>query len=227
MIFKLFGGANAKKKKKLDAQQLPAIHAFVDVTVMGRSMKSVSIEDIGEKEIVTGEALGRAGETAAFIYQNEHGRFRFSTRVVGFGGGRTRFELPAFIEPLGGGTEDGQKRASLRLDTLVPGFWRFAPSCQGVGEFMKGSVRDISRGGCSLITDRRFKIGQMLELKLQLRADFAPLQVFGEVVRVEQIPTSGKFSHGLRLHGTREDEERAILQFIHRRQADLRNRGLA
>jgi hypothetical protein len=46
-------------------------------------------------------------------------------------------------------------------------------------------------------------------------------------MRVEQIPTSGRFSHGMRFHGLTAEEDYAILDFINRRQAELRNRGLA
>jgi c-di-GMP-binding flagellar brake protein YcgR len=102
-----------------------------------------------------------------------------------------------------------------------------APGGMGVGEFMKGSIRDISRGGCAIIVDRQCKVGQWLEVKMTLRADSPPVTVLGEIVRCEQIPTSGKFSHGLRFHGVSAEEDRTILDFINRRQAELRSRGLA
>jgi hypothetical protein len=41
------------------------------------------------------------------------------------------------------------------------------------------------------------------------------------------VPTSGKHSHGLRFQGVTPDEDRAILEFINKKQADLRSRGLA
>ena len=67
----------------------------------------------------------------------------------------------------------------------------------------------------------------MVEVKMALRGDAAPLVTLGEVMRSEQIPTSGKHSHGLRFHGLRPDEDQAILEFINRRQAELRSRSLA
>jgi hypothetical protein len=97
----------------------------------------------------------------------------------------------------------------------------------GVGEFMKGSIRDISRGGCAIIVDRQCKVGQWLEVKMSLRSDAPPLTVLGEIMRCEQVPTSGKFSHGLRFQGLTPEEDHVILEFINRKQADLRSRGLA
>jgi c-di-GMP-binding flagellar brake protein YcgR len=51
--------------------------------------------------------------------------------------------------------------------------------------------------------------------------------LLGEVMRHDHIPTSGKHSHGLRFQGVRPEEEQAIVDFINKKQADLRSRGLA
>ena len=223
MIFKsLFRGHD---KRAVPEEKLPVLHSFVDVSVTGRAMRSVSVEEVGPKHIVVGDIIGRPGERGAFIYQNPMGKFRFAATISEVKEGRTRFEMPAKVESLAGG--GSQKRSSVRLDTLMQGLWRMAPGGHGVGEFMKGSIRDISRGGCALIMDRQCKTGQWLEVKITLRSDAPPLSVLGEIMRVEQVPTSGKFSHGLRFHGVTPHEDHAILEFINRRQAELRNRGLA
>jgi hypothetical protein len=223
MIFKSLFKGNGKNA--IPQEKLPVLHSFVDVAVMGRAMRSVSVEEVGPKYIVVGEVVGRAGERAVFIYQNPMGKFRFGATVAEAKDGMTYFAMPQKVDSLGGG--GSQKRSSVRLDTLVPGLWRMAPGGMGVGEFMKGSLRDISRGGCALIMDRQCKVGQWLELKLSLRSDAPPLTVLGEIMRWEQVPTSGKFSHGLRFHGLTPDEDHAILEFISRKQAELRSRGLA
>src|SRR5579884_562512 len=223
MIFKSLFARSAKKA--IPEDRLPVLHSFVDVSVTGRPMRSVSMEEVTAKVIAVGDIIGRAGERAAFVYQNPSGRFRFGATIVEVKDGMTYLETPAKVESLGGG--GAQKRSSVRLDTLVSGMWRMAPGGMGVGEFMKGSIRDISRGGCAIIIDRQCKTGQCLELKLALSSDAPPLTVLGEIVRCEQVPTSGKFSHGLRFQGLTPDEDRAILEFIHRKQAELRSRGLA
>ncbi len=212
-------------KSAVPEEKLPVLHSFVDVSVTGRAMRSVSVEEVGPDHIVVGDVIGRAGERGVFIYQNPMGKFRFGATISVVQEGRTHFEMPAKIESLAGG--GSQKRSNVRLDTLMQGLWRMAPGGHGVGEFIKGSIRDISRGGCALIMDRQCKTGQWLEVKIVLRNDTPPLSVLGEVMRVEQVPTSGKFSHGLRFHGVSPDEDRAILDFINRRQAELRSRGLA
>lgn len=223
MIFKsLFrGGA----KKSLPEEKLPPLHAFVDVTVGGRAARSVSVEQIADGRIVVGDAIGRKGERGIFVYQNAAGKFRFPATIVEVRGGMTYFDMPPKIETLSGG--GAQKRSSVRLDTLLSGQWRMAPGGKGVGEFVKGSIRDISRGGCALIMDRMCKVGQTLEIRMSLSSNAPPLTVLGEVMRAQQIPTSGKFSHGLRFQGLTPVEDRAIMDFINRRTAELRNRGLA
>ena len=222
MIFKaLFNGS---AKKTVPGEQLPVQHSFVDVTVMGRPSRSVSVEQAGPKFIVVGDAIGRPGDRGAFVYQTPAGRFRFGATIVKVEQGMTYFEMPRRVESIGGGA---QKRSSVRLDTLVAGMWRMAPGGKGVGEFMKGSIRDISRGGCALIVSRACKAGQWLEVKIALRPEMPPLSVIGEIMRVEQVPTSGKYSHGLRFHGLTPDEDHIILEYINRKTAELRSRGLA
>jgi c-di-GMP-binding flagellar brake protein YcgR len=222
-MFKSLFGRNSQKTVPED--RLPVLHSFVDVTVTGRPMRSVSVEEVTSKIIAVGDIIGKAGERGAFIYQNQNGKFRFGATIVEVKDGMTYFAAPSKVESLGGG--GAQKRSSVRLDTLVPGMWRMAPGGMGVGEFMKGSIRDISRGGCAIIVDRQCKTGQWLEVKMSLRGDAPPLTVLGEIVRCEQVPTSGKFSHGLRFQGLTPDEDHAILEFINRKQAELRSRGLA
>lgn len=222
MIFKtLFRGS---AKKTVPEEKLPALHSFVDVTVSGRGARSVSVEEISPERIAVGDTVGRKAERAVFVYQTALGKFRFAASVLDVRDGMTFFEMPARIEMLGGGA---QKRSSVRLDTLLSGHWRMAPGGKGVGDFMKGSIRDISRGGCALIMDRQCKVGQTIEVKMSLNSNEPPLTVLGEVMRTEQVPTSGKFSHGLRFHGLTPVEDRAILDFINRRTAELRSRGLA
>lgn len=51
--------------------------------------------------------------------------------------------------------------------------------------------------------------------------------VAASAVRTSVIETSKKISLSLRFHGVRPDEDRAIMEFICKRQADRRDRGLA
>jgi hypothetical protein len=225
VIFKsIFGGA---AKRGATEERLPAQHSFVDVTVTGRTPRSVPVERVGPKYLVLGDVVGRSGERGAFVYQTAAGRFRFGATIAKIEGGMTYFEMPKRIESLTGRGGGAQKRSSVRLDTLVAGMWRVAPGGKGIGEFQKGSIRDISRGGCALIIDRLCKVGQWLEVKINLRADQPPLTVLGEIMRTEQVKTSGKYSHGLRFHGLTPDEDHTILEYINRKTSELRSRGLA
>jgi c-di-GMP-binding flagellar brake protein YcgR len=55
----------------------------------------------------------------------------------------------------------------------------------------------------------------------------SPLLLLGEVMRSSKIETSGKVSLGLRFNGLSPGEDRAIMEFINKRQAERRSRGLA
>ena len=80
MMFKaLFG--DRTKKFGVPEEKLPVLHSFVDITVTGRPMRSVPIEEVNGRGIVVGDVLGRVGERAAFIYETPLGRFRFHTET--------------------------------------------------------------------------------------------------------------------------------------------------
>lgn len=221
MFKALFGGKTA-----ISPTKLPVVNSFVDVMVGGRAARSVTVEACGSKGIVTREVLGRAGEVAIIIYNTPAGRFRLQTRITGATASSTQFEFPKRVD-LVGAAKGAQKRSSVRLDALVTGSWRFAPGGKGTGEFMRATIRDISRGGCALNTDRPLKLGTMVEVKLQLASGAPPITLLAEVMRHEEIKSSGKHSHGLRFHGVRPEEDHAIIEFINRKQAELRSRGLA
>ncbi|MDP9017538.1 MAG: PilZ domain-containing protein [Candidatus Eremiobacteraeota bacterium] len=221
MLKGLFGG----KSDKISPAKLPKLHSFVDVTVTGRPPVSVSVESNGPKNIVTG-AVGVTTGSAVFTYSNAAGKFRFATRIVGVRGNLVVYEMPRRVDTLTANA-GSQKRTSVRMDTIVPGMWRRAKNGVGAGEFVKGNVRDISRGGCSLIIDLELAKAAQVEIKLNLKAGAPPVVALGEVMRVEQIKSSGKVSHGLRFHGITQADDRAIMDFINRRQSDLRSRGLA
>ncbi len=222
MIFK----ALFNKTSSIPLSKLPQLHSFVDVIAGGRPVRQVTVESVGAKGIVTREMLGKAGETAVIVYQSQAGRFRAQTKIAATSNATTTFELPRKISLIGAAT-GVQKRQSVRLDAIVAGQWRFAPSGVGSGEFTKCTLRDISRSGCSLIVDRGLKNHTKVEVKMQLKPDAPALTLLGEVMRHEVIKVSGKHSHGLRFSGIRPAEDQAIVEFINRRQADLRSRGLA
>lgn len=220
MLKSLFG------TRSIPPAKLPQRNSSVDVVVGGRAARTVTVDECNERGIVTRDVIGRTGEPATFVYTTPTGRFRLQTKIVAVKGTNTYFEPPKRVD-LVGAAQSVQKRSSVRLDALVVGAWRFAPSGKGVGEFLRASIGDISRGGCALTTDRAMRPGTMVEVRLALREGKPPLVLLGEVMRHQEIRASGKHSHGLRFHGVRPEEDNAIVEFINRKQSELRSRGLA
>lgn len=221
MFKALFGG----KPESLPVEKMPQVNTIIDVFVGGRPARAVLVETVDGKGILTKECLGFVGESAVIVYAAAAGRFRAKTKITSVSAGGTQFEIPPKVASIVAGGQ--QKRSSVRMDTLVMGAWRMAPKGIGLGPFTRASIRDISLGGCSLICDRQLKFGAEVEVELPLRgADASPLALLGEVMRHEPIAKSGKHSHGLRFTGVQPEEDRAITEFINRKQTDLRNRGL-
>jgi hypothetical protein len=222
MFKSIFGGRGGT----VPPSKLPQLHSFVDAVVGGRPARSVTVESVGAKGVTTRDALGRVGEVAILIYTASAGRYRMETKVAAVSASTTQFDPPRRLILIAAAS-GSQKRQSVRLDAIVTGEWRFAPKGVGTGEFVKATVRDISRGGCSLIIDRELKPHTTVEVRMKLNPENEGMTLLGEVMRHEKIKSSGKFSHGLRFQGLRPDEDQAIIDFINRRQSDLRSRGLA
>ena len=222
MFKSIFGG----RAGGVSPSKLPQLHSFVDVIVGGRPARNVTVEAVGPKGVVTRDSLGKVGESAVLVYTASAGRYRAETKISAVTATSTQFDPPRRVSLIGAAV-GAQKRQSVRLDAIVTGEWRSAPGGIGTGEFARATIRDISRGGCSLIIERELKPHSQVEVKMQLKAGAPAVTLLGEVMRHEKIKTSGKFSHGLRFHGLRPDEDQAIIEFINRRQSDLRSRGLA
>jgi PilZ domain len=208
--------------------KLPQLNSFVDLTMTGGGPRgSVCVEALNERSVIVGALPGtKPGGTGVFSYSNVVGRFRFSAKCTELRGGNALFAIPERIETLQV-FSGAQQRTAVRIDATVPAQWRFAPNSKGTGDYVRGSLTDISRSGASLIVDREVKKGTFVEARFNVSTAAAPLVLLGEVMRSSAIESSKRLSLGLRFHGVKPEEDRAIMEFINKRQAERRNRGLA
>lgn len=227
MVLRLLGlgakSASAELKPKL-----PLINAFVDLGMTGGGPRgSVCVESVLERRFAVSLLPGvTPGATGVFHYQNPLGKFRFTAKCLAVADEQAVFEIPESIHTLQI-FSGAHTRTAVRIDATVASQWRYAPRGQGAGDYRRGSLTDVSRSGASLIVDRDVKAGTFVEVRFVVSTANAPLVLIGEVVRTGVIETSRKISLGLRFHGVKPDEDRAIMEFIYKRQADRRNRGLA
>ena len=224
-----FGFLGLKKapSPKQVRELLPSLHSFVDVAVRNGGPKgSVCFENAGIKTFMTSVLPGMSpGQQVSFTYSNTAGRYRFSTAVKAVDTKQATFDIPGKIEivqKFGGSA----KRTNVRIDTTVPIQWRYSSTGKIESEWQKGILSDISRAGSSLATDKTIKTGNILELKIPLNATGSPTVVKAEAKRVDKIEGTAKFNVGLAFHPLKADADKAIIEFINRRQVDLRNRGL-
>ena len=218
------GGVSPQLRAKM-----PQVHGFVELAVAGGGPRgSVAFEALHERTFTVQALPGmHAGQTGVFSYQNAIGKFRFSAKCNAVHGKHAVFTLPQRVETIQSFAAVQQQRAAVRLDATLPAQWRYAQGGKGQGDFSRCSMTDISRTGASLIIDREVKKGGNVEVKFVVSSSSAPLILLGEVMRASKIEASGKFSHGLRFNGVKPEEDRAIMDFINKRQAERRSRGLA
>ncbi|HTD32566.1 MAG TPA: PilZ domain-containing protein [Candidatus Elarobacter sp.] len=227
MVLSLFGFGRRALSPQLKLK-LPQLNSFVDLVIAGGGPRgSVCVESLSDRDVTVSVLPGtRSGATGIFSYNNEVGRFRFSSRCVTVRADEAVFAIPERIETLQV-FSGAQKRAAVRLDATVPAQWRFAPGMKGTGDYVRGSLTDVSRSGASLIVDRDVKKETYVEVRFAVSTAATPLVLLAEVMRNSPIETSKRVSLGLRFHGVKPEEDRAIMEFINKRQADRRNRGLA
>ena len=207
-------------------EMLPSLHSFIDVAVRNGPKGSVCFENTGAKSFTTGVLTGMtSGQTANFVYSNANGRFRFSTTITAVDAKQAVYALPSRIETLEA-FSGSRQRNTVRVDTTVPMQWRYAPAGKIESAWQKGFVSDISRTGCLLSADKPIKVGNTLELTIPLLVHHDVITLLAEATRVELIAASKRYTIGLKFLNLRPESDRAILDFINRRQAELRLRGL-
>jgi hypothetical protein len=207
--------------------KLPQVNSFVELTMaLNGPRGSVCVESLNDRSLTVG-ALPRmsAGGNGVFIYENAVGKFRFVSKCVAVRDGIATFAIPDRIEALAV-FANVQQRNAARLEVAITAHWRFAPGARGSGDFTRASLTDISRTGASLTVDREIKRGTYLETCFAI-GQAPPLVLIGEVMRSSVIESSKKIALGLRFNAVKPEEERAITEFITKRQAERRSRGLA
>jgi hypothetical protein len=208
--------------------KLPQLNSFAALAMTGSGPRgSVCVESLTERNLTVAALPGTsAGATGVFTYENAVGKFRFASKCVSLRDGIATFAIPERIEALHV-FASSQQRTAVRLDATVAAQWRFAPGGRGSGDFARASLTDISRTGASLIVDREIKNGTYLETRFAISPAEPPLVLLGEVTRSSGIESSKKIALGLRFNAVRPAEERAITEFITKRHAERRSRGLA
>jgi hypothetical protein len=208
--------------------KLPQLDSFVALAMTGSGPRgSVCVESLTERNLTVAALPGTAaGGTGVFTYENAVGKFRFASKCVALRAGIATFAIPERIEALHV-FASGQQRTANRLDATVTAHWRFAPGGRGSGDFARASLTDISRTGASLIVDREIRRGTYLETCFAVSPAEPPLVLLGEVMRSSGIDSSKKIALGLRFNAVKPADDRAITEFINKRHAERRSRGLA
>jgi c-di-GMP-binding flagellar brake protein YcgR len=203
---------------------LPSMHQFVDVAVKNGPKGSICFENAGVKTFLTSTLPGMsAGQQVIFNYQTATGKYRFTAAVKSLDEKQATFELPAKIDTVQK-FAGAKKRTNVRIDTTVPVQWRYAPSGKIESEWQKGTLSDLSRAGSSLSVEKEIKSGSILELKVTLGTDTFTTRA--DARRVDKIAGKQRHTIGLAFHPLKPEAEKAIVEFINRRQVDLRSRGL-
>jgi c-di-GMP-binding flagellar brake protein YcgR len=186
----------------------------------------VCFEGIGPKTVTISVLPGmKAGQPVVLSYTNASGKYSLESAIASVTEKQATLAMPQRIKVLQKFSAARQRNA-VRIDTTVNVQWRFTPAGKIATDFAKATLSDLSRGGAQLTVDRELKQGVKVDVNVPLAAAGPPVMLQGEVRRVDKTRT-GKFNAGLRFVDLKPEVDAAISDFINRRQADLRSRGLA
>lgn len=116
------------------------------------------------------------------------------------------------------------KKIDWVLELLLKGIVQVAP--HGISMPQLTEV-NISAGGVSFQSPRRFEEGDLLEIRLIL-PPFSPIQAKAEVIRSDAGSVSGEFSIAVKFTDLSQDEQERLIRHILSVQArQLRNRQVA
>lgn len=219
------GQRSAAAERGLPREMLPIVDSFVDVAVGDRTERhSVPVDTLDAQTFSTRllPALG-VGERADFLYTTAVGRFRFTTTCCRLDETHAHFKTPTNIKTI---VAFGSKRRWFRVESTMSVQWRYAPGGVGSGDYLKGALSDVSRGGASLVVGREIKCGTQVELRLALGAFVAPVILLAHVLRSGRIASSAKYSAAVCFDSIDDAAVKAIDQFVHERQKVRRDRGV-
>jgi c-di-GMP-binding flagellar brake protein YcgR len=87
-------------------------------------------------------------------------------------------------------------------------------------------MKDLSRGGSSLVVNAELPVGSQVEARFTLKTKTDPVVQVCQVVRASKIQTSDKNVFGIRFVDIDSAEAEKLDTFVHERQAQRRNRGI-
>ena len=190
----------------------------------GIAVYRTRVEDVSHNTLLVGAPLERGevipirvGTEVIVEYKDEsiktEGRFS-NTAVV-----EKRFHknVPTLLLRLTGTWEKTQERMFVRVDVLIDA--AFAPVVDGnIQAVQTGTILNLSGGGILLATD--YQLAESDVVWISFPIDTKSIRTTGHVVRVRQLEeTKG---YGISFHDMDEKQRQEIIQFVYRRQLELR-----
>jgi hypothetical protein len=207
--------------------KMPKENTPVTISRAGGPTVSGSIANLDAKTFTIRTQLkGQAGATYFVNYQSMSGKHRFGARCVEASANSLVLGYPAKIDTVEESSQANSGRQSVRLDMALRCEWRSIKDGKPETPFTRGTLVDISRTGASMVLDFELASGTLVELRVTFNSQSAPLILAGEVRRVSAAEQAKRLVHGIQFHTLAPEQEKAIVAYIHHRQAERRHRGL-
>lgn len=182
------------------------------------------VEDVSHNTLLVGAPLERGqvipirvGTEIIVQYKDDsiktEGRFS-NTAVV-----EKRFHesVPTLLLRLTGQWEKTQERMFVRVDVLIDA--AFAPIADGnIQAVQTGTILNLSGGGLLLASD--YQLAESDVIWISFPIDTKSIRTLGHVVRIRQLEDTN--GYGIAFQDMDEKQRQEIIQFVYRRQLELR-----
>jgi len=184
------------------------------------------IEEVGEKILSVG-ALFEHGEVVPLhegtkvklTFWDEAAAYSFQAKIMQ----RIAVPVPLFVLELPDFVTKVQRRNFVRVPAMYPVTFR-AVTKEGLSDFHKAMMLDISGGGIRFLTEYRVENNALLYTQLTLPN--GDLQVAVRVCRAEKIEDSKRYRVSTEFHDIPERDRDRIIRCVFDIQRSMRKKGL-
>lgn len=197
-------------------------------TLSGIEVYRTRVEDVSDDQLLiaapikqTNVVLIRPRTPVTLVYKDDslvgQGRFRATAVVVK----RVKGTVPQLLLRLTSAWQRTQERNFVRIQVLLDATYAIYENDQ-LQAASPCTVRDLSGGGCLILAEEQLEEKTKVRVMMNLDKDF--VEVDGLIVRAMSMDHS--FAYGISFLDIKEKERQTIIQYVFRRQVELRRKGL-
>ena len=150
-------------------------------------------------------------------FTSEMGHYKFSAVYKG----KDLYPMPVWITSFPEKAKKIQKREFVRIDLIMPATIRFETEDEKFTDPVYARVKDISGGGIRLVLHKALKLGQNIEVGIDLEEE-GDFKVLCQIIRIEKpIHDEDIYWVGMKYTELNERMRGKLIKFIFKKQREI------